>query len=176
VSRVLLDACVLVPTLTRRMILAAAGQSAFQPLWSERILREWRMAAAKSGPVAAMAVDGEIALLNAQYPRALVPLPNDLAIPELPDPDDRHVLGAAIAGEADELLTFNTRDFPLRVLSQAGILRRHPDEFLLECHEGCREILKQVGEKAAHDFGSQPRKLLRKTQLPRLGKALFERT
>jgi predicted nucleic acid-binding protein len=48
----------------------------------------------------------------------------------LPDPDDRHVLAAAIEAGAEILLTYNLRDFPKSVVATYGITVVHPDEFL----------------------------------------------
>jgi len=50
---------------------------------------------------------------------------------QLPDPDDRHVLAAAIRGQADVIVTTNLRDFPGHILAQYGIEPRHPDDFVL---------------------------------------------
>lgn len=50
---------------------------------------------------------------------------------ELPDPNDRHVLAAAIRGRADVIVTENVRDFPANVLSPLGLEAVRLDEFLL---------------------------------------------
>lgn len=50
----------------------------------------------------------------------------------LPDPDDRHVLAAAIHTRADVLVTANLRDFPHDTLKQHGITPQHPDAFVLD--------------------------------------------
>jgi hypothetical protein len=49
---------------------------------------------------------------------------------ELPDPDDRHVLAAAIVGRCDVIVTQNLKDFPADALDRYVIDKQHPDEFL----------------------------------------------
>lgn len=53
-----------------------------------------------------------------------------IGVLELPDPDDRHVLAAAIKGGSDLIVTRNLKDFPARQLERWGIEAQHPDEFL----------------------------------------------
>lgn len=50
---------------------------------------------------------------------------------ELPDPDDRHVLAAAIKCNADAIVTFNLKDFPCEILDSYEIEILHPDEFII---------------------------------------------
>ena len=49
----------------------------------------------------------------------------------LPDPDDRHVLAAAIRGRTDVIVTANVRDFPPEILTPFEIEAQHPDEFVM---------------------------------------------
>lgn len=171
--RVLLDACVMVPATTRGLLLGAARQGWFVPLWSARILEEWGHAAARHGRAAEARVSQ--ALIRDRFPEALIDLPprDDLW---LPDPDDIHVLAAAIAGRADELLTANTGDFPQRILGGHGLIRRHPDEFLLELarlHE--QEMAGLVSEVLQSLPGDlRPRKALQKSGLNRFAKFIAQ--
>ena len=177
--KVLIDACVLFPTVLRELVLDYAATGAFQPLWSERILEEWRRAAARTGESDAVIAEGEIALVKARFPGALVDVTTDtVSRLDLPDLDDVHVLAAAIDGGADELLTLNLKDFPTRTLSAEGILRRDPDGFLLEAyHADPNAVLKVIDEvlERAKRYGidtSDRRKVLKRARLPRLAKAL----
>lgn len=177
--KVVIDACVLYPTLLRELVTGWAATGAFTPLWSERILEEWRRAAARNGPDDGEIAGIEIKALTALFPDAAVAVNlATLEIAHLPDPDDTHVLAAAIDAGADEILTLNLRDFPTNALAAHGIIRRHPDEFLLEgLHAdtgAMTALVTAVLDKAAR-FGidtSDRRKLLKRAKLPRFGKAL----
>ncbi|MEL7105446.1 MAG: PIN domain-containing protein [Pseudomonadota bacterium] len=172
---VLIDACVLYPTVLRRLVIGAAEAGLLVPLWSPRILEEWARAAAREGYE--IEARGEIARLKAAFPDAEIARePQIEARLSLPDPDDVHVLAAAITGGANELLTLNIRDFPIRTLAAHGIMRRHPDEFLLEAYHAGPAfggVIAAVYARAQADgLEMSLRGLLKKSRLPRLGKAV----
>ena len=52
--RAVLDACVIYPTVLREILMGVAARGLYEPVWSERILREWVLATAKLGPVVQM--------------------------------------------------------------------------------------------------------------------------
>ena len=52
------------------------------------------------------------------------------------DPNDCHVLVAAIKGEADVIVTTNIDDFPESILNKYGIEAQHPDDFLSNLIDG----------------------------------------
>ncbi len=176
--KVVLDACVLYPTVLRRILLGVGQAGLYQPLWSERILEEWARAVARDGALAETGVRGEIAALKADWPRAMVaPRASDLARLVLPDENDVHVLAAAIAGSADGILTVNAKDFPRHTLAEEGVARFDPDLFLLRCREENPEavlsVVDTVHQTAVGDgIDLDRRALLKRVRLPRLGKAL----
>jgi hypothetical protein len=49
---------------------------------------------------------------------------------KLPDPDDRHVLAAAIRARAQIIVTSNLRDFPPEHLRAWSVDPKSPDEFV----------------------------------------------
>ncbi len=178
--RALLDACVLYPTVMREMLLGAARAGLYEPLWSARILEEWaRAAAARLGGEGEAVARGEIAVLRARWPDALVrPDPGLEARLYLPDAADIHVLAVAIAGSADLIVTENRADFPHHILAEEGLGREGADGFLLCLYRKNPQKIAAVGEavrREAERLSGQEwpiRKLLKKARLPRLGKAL----
>jgi predicted nucleic acid-binding protein len=176
--RVALDACVLFPRVLREMLIGAAAAGGFAPVWSARILEEWARATRRLPEGAEAIARAEIALLRAALPEAEAAVDPDLVERlSLPDPDDRHVLAAAIAGGAEALLTLNRGDFPTRTLTRHGIVLREPDGFLTELRaEGVdlAAVAEAVRARAERASG-QPqrlRPLLKRAGLPRLSKAL----
>lgn len=177
--KLLLDTCVLYPTVMREMLLGAAQLGLYAPLWSERILEEWRRAALKLGPEGAAQAASEVALLQANWPGALVPpAPGVEARLWLPDAADVHVLATAIAGHADGIVTMNAKDFPRHTLSEEGLKRIGPDELLydlwLKEQAGMQTVGAAVLDEANRLSGGgwQMRPLLKKARLPRLAMAL----
>lgn len=135
----LLDTCVLVPSRARDVLLEIASTGAYRPLWSSEILAELdrtlRLLLGKRG-VASEEADAYLTRLlgqmNTTFPDALVPEWNPLvkAI-QLPDPNDRHVVAAALAGRAEVIVTDNLSDFPPGSLP-APLTRQSLDDFLLD--------------------------------------------
>jgi len=177
--RAVLDACVLYPTVMRELLLGAAEEGLFVPLWSARILEEWARAVLRNLPAEAEVARVEIALLKARWPGALVVPDAALAgVLRLPDPNDVHVLATAISGGAGVLVTANAQDFPHRTLARHNILRRDPDgflcDFVIEQPAAMQRVCKRV-QARAETLSGQPqdmRRLLKKARLPRLGKAM----
>ncbi len=177
--KLLLDTCVIYPTVMREVLLGAARAGLYTPLWSARILEEWARAARKLGPAGEPQARGEIALLRAAWPKAEVAWKPSLeARLWLPDPDDAHVLAAAIAGSADGIVTVNASDFPRNVLAEEGLSRLDPDAFLMGLHQANPEVMASVAAAVIAQAeqlsgeGWTARRLMKKARLPRLGKAL----
>lgn len=179
--KAVLDACVLYPTVLREILQGAAAAGLYEPVFSDRILREWTLSTAKLGAQAQAIAEGEAALLRAAFPRALTrERPEIEARLHLPDPDDVHVLATAIAAGADEIVTFNAADFPGHALAEEGLRRRDPDGFLWEMQSRHPEAMARVVEEVrakAERISGQPvalKPLLKRVRLFRLAKALAE--
>ena len=177
--RVLIDACVLYPTVMREVVVGAAKLGLFEPRWSDRILEEWARSVRKIDNAAEVFARGEIAILGTLFPFAKVPVKDGLEQRLwLPDADDIHVLAAAISGSCDGIMTMNNKDFPRDILADEGLIRFGPDEFccrmLAEEPDGMRCVAQAVLDQA-HAMGGEGwtiRALMKKARLPRFGKAL----
>ncbi len=177
--RVMIDACVLYPTVMREVMLGCAKRGLFEARWSERILEEWARAAGKLGSAEMVWARGEIAGLMAAFPKAQVQYE---AARErqywLPDPADVHVLTAAVVGSCDGILTMNAKDFPKDILGDAALMRWDPDGFALLLLAESPDQVRSVADAVLTDanrLSERPwtlRALMKKARMPRFGKAL----
>lgn len=174
-----LDACVLFPTVLREILIGCAKAEYYTPVWSPRILEEWARAAAKNGPQDEAFARGEIAVIKGDFPVAEVaPRDADMTRLWLPDENDIHVLATAIASSSDGIVTFNAKDFPRGTLLEEGVQRFDPDnllmDFWLDRSDPIANAVSTVHRKAQAALGDDLtlRGMLKRSRLPRLGKAL----
>lgn len=74
----------------------------------------------------------------------------------LPDPNDRHVLAAAIRCGAEAIVTFNLGDFPAAALSRFRVEAKHPDDLLVELIDAAPAAVAAVIARQAADLRSPP--------------------
>src|SRR5450432_3552157 len=127
------DASVLYPSELRNLLMHLALTGLFRARWSAGVHEEWIRALLRRRPdLSREKLERTRMLMDKHASGALVTGYEDLIESlQLPDPDDRHVLAAAIRGRADVIVTMNLRDFPEAVLDSFGIEAQHPDEFIL---------------------------------------------
>ena len=149
----LLDANVLYPAGLRDLLLRLADRYLYAPLWSADIHAEWMSSLLTDRPdIAPGVLDRTRAAMDEHFPGAVVTDYRTLVAElDLPDPDDRHVLAAAIRGGADVIATGNLRDFPASRLAAHAISAQHPDSFICDLFQTDAEtVLAAVrGHRAA---------------------------
>lgn len=128
-----LDACVLYPAPLRDLLLSLASAGLFHARWTPDIEDEWTHNLLANRP------DLNLAQLQVTQERMIAAIPDCMVTHyepliaglSLPDPEDRHVLAAAIAGHADAIVTVNLKDFPAAVLATYSLEAQHPDDFVM---------------------------------------------
>jgi len=154
---VICDANVLYPSALRDVLIRLAQTGLVQAKWTEEILDEtFRSLVAKRPDLDKARLQRTRELMNLAVRDAVVtgyePLIDSL---QLPDPDDRHVLAAAIRARAQIILTFNLRDFPGEVLANWDVEAQHPDDFLVnQFHRDAISVHKAI--QAVADSWQRP--------------------
>ncbi|MBI6896484.1 PIN domain-containing protein [Pseudomonas putida] len=130
----LYDANVLYPAILRDLLMNLALTGVYRARWSARIHDEWKRNLLLNRPdLTQEQLDRTSGLMDAAVPDA--PISDYEALVsglDLPDEDDRHVLAAAIKGNASVIVTFNLKDFPDTALRGFDIEALHPDDFIAD--------------------------------------------
>jgi predicted nucleic acid-binding protein len=131
---VLYDANVLYPSTLRDLLIRIAQAGLVQAKWSAEILDEvFENLCANRPDLDAGALDRTRKLMTTAVRDCMVSGYEPLVpVLELPDPDDRHVLAAAIKSRAQVIVTNNQKDFPRETLRQWDIDPKDADEFVLD--------------------------------------------
>lgn len=155
-QRVVLDTCVLYPNYLRDTLLRLAEAELYEPLWSADILDELaRSVAERIGPLAKGLVDA----MAGAFPESLVTGYAALLSAMTNDPKDRHVLAAAVGGDAHAVVTLNLKDFPAAAAEPYGIEVLHPDDFLLDMLDLAPVEMKAVLRTQLSSYRREPRDL-----------------
>jgi hypothetical protein len=144
---VVYDACVLYPAPLRDLLMQLALTDMYRARWSNMIHDEWtRNALENRKDLKPEAIARTRQLMDANVREALVENFEHL-IPavELPDPDDRHVVAAAMHAGAELIITFNRKDFPPAELQKYNVSAQHPDDFVFDLFDlNAAKVLKAV--------------------------------
>lgn len=129
-----LDTNVLYPVIIRDILFWFAYFDMFTPAWSKHIFNEWEEVIRRKKP---KLTDEQISQLvnkaNIAFPFAEVKNYQSLIKQlTLKDPDDCHVLAAAIKINANIIVTQNLQDFPEEYLSTFNIDVKNPDDFICD--------------------------------------------
>lgn len=126
------DACVLYPAPLRDLLMHLALTDLFQAKWTEDIHEEWiRNVLKNRKDLTYEQLQRTRQLMNENVRDCLVMDYHGLIEKFiLPDPQDRHVLAAAIKSSASLIITYNLKDFPDTILSELGKKAIHPDNFI----------------------------------------------
>lgn len=128
-----LDANVLHPAFLRGALLWFADARLLRPVWSKDVLAEWKRSVQRRFKDMDDARIGTLLdEFTAHFPDAEVTdYEAFIDVLDLPDPDDRHVLAAAIVGRCNGIVTANLKHFPEATVSKYGIEVVHPDDFIV---------------------------------------------
>ena len=158
---VVCDASVFYSIVMTDLLLSLGVAELIRPRWTQQIHDEWMRNLRTNRPDLDPAkIERRRQQMDAAIDDCLI-AGYEAFIPQLslPDPDDQHVLAAAIHGQASVILTYNRRHFPRRVVAPYGISAQHPDDFLLSLAQqfstGVQETLEEMRARKTRPALSQ---------------------
>lgn len=156
---VLFDANVLYPNILRDVLIRLASTGIFRARWTDEILDELFHNLQKNRPD----LDSQKLLRTRQLICRAVDdclvtgYENLISTISLPDPNDRHVLAAAIKCGAQIIVSENYRDFPSEILETYGIDLQNSDDFLCDYIRLFETQAHQAVNEAKAAFKNPPR-------------------
>lgn len=131
----LLDASVIIPASLNDTLLLAAEAGLYRVYWSAGILKEVERNLVEHDLTTPELAAKRIAPMPHAFPGSTMIDYHHLVEQMTNHPKDRHVFAAAVAANADVIVTTNLRDFPDDSLSPHRLTAQSPDEFLMDLDE-----------------------------------------
>jgi len=158
IPTVVYDANVLYPSTLRDVLIRVGIEHLAVPRWTDQILDEtFRNLAANRPDLSTVRLMRTRALMNAAIPDVLVTgYERHLDAVTLPDPEDHHVVAAALHASASMIVTKNLHDFPEHALTPHGLTAIHPDAFLTDLTARHPDTLAQIVRQIAHAWRANP--------------------
>lgn len=130
---VVYDSSVLFSFYVRDLLVRCYEAELVYARWTKEIEDEWIRAVTRERHLPEETLRNTSRLMERVGPGSLVTGYQDLIESlTLPDPNDRHVLAAAIRCGAQTIVTNNLRDFPESALEPFNIEAQSPDEFVTD--------------------------------------------
>ena len=154
----LLDANIFYPAPLRDLFMQLAVSDVFQARWTADIHREWIEALLRNQPERDRARLERTREMMDRATRDCLIIGYESLIPSLtlPDPDDRHVLAAAIRARAQVIVTNNLKDFPPTTLEAWDMEAKPPDDFILDQIDLSREAVHSAVQRIADSREKPP--------------------
>ncbi|HEX7750422.1 MAG TPA: PIN domain-containing protein [Bordetella sp.] len=159
---VVLDACVLMSTVLRQLLLRTAQNGVFEPVWTERIGEEWRRNAARLWGASREILDDLWDAMNQAFPGAME---SDTQAYETglrySDAKDFHVIAAGLARRARcglqrtpvvQVMTWNLKDFNRSELRRQGLDVFSPDVMLARWWQAGEPALRSALKPVEQDY------------------------
>ena len=176
---VVLDANVLYPAPLRDLFMRLMLTDLFKARWTDKIHEEWIEALLRKGKHDRATLEKTRDLMDEHALDAKVTGYESLIEGlNLPDPDDRHVLAAAIRSNADAIVTFNLKDFPPEYLEEFQVDVIHPDDFIFHQIDLAPNVCCQAVREQRESLKNPPYSvdeflpILQRQQLPQTVSAL----
>lgn len=145
-----LDACVLFPASLRDTLLRAANMNLYRMRLTDEILEEVSRNLIKKG-MPEYKAQRLVAKIKGRFSDAFITDHRSMIVAMPINEKDRHVLAAAVASNAQVIVTQNLKDFPSNLLAPFHIEAQHPDKFFTSLfHAYYDQMIELLLEQAAN--------------------------
>lgn len=156
-SGAVLDACVIFPASLRDTLLRAADANLYTLQLTDGIMEEVCRNLVNKDCILEAQAQKLARVIKEKFTEGFITTHKQLIASMPINERDRHVLAAAVASEAQVIVTQNLKDFPARILDRFDIKAQSPDEFLMDLFDLNSEQMMQIIIEQASELRNPPK-------------------